>query len=74
MTAKSKFILEYHNSVDSPAEERTIELVSTPGRREIWSNEIADDLERLGAGKRIVIPKQQWKDPTLFFLGTLVNM
>lgn len=40
--------LECHNTLNSLADEWTIELLWTPGHRGIRGNEITDDLAKLG--------------------------
>lgn len=51
MTENSKLTMERHNTLNSPAEEWTVNLLWTPGH---WGNEIADHLTKLVAGQAIV--------------------
>lgn len=56
-TAKPKFSLEPHNTLNSPAEQMSIEILWTPGHRRISSNEISDNLAKLREAQLIVGPE-----------------
>lgn len=51
---ESKPTLECHNTLNSLAGARTLESIRIPGHSDFKSNEIADDLARLGAGQLIM--------------------
>lgn len=56
MMVNSELSLERQHTLNSFAEQKTIELLWTPGNKRFRSNGKADDLARLGAALPIVAP------------------